>query len=43
MTGSIVEVALAGALLLISHFVPPAPGNRARIVARTGEGAYMGL
>ncbi|MFN8721213.1 MAG: NnrU family protein [Rhodospirillales bacterium] len=43
MTGSIVEVALAGALLLLSHFVPPAPGNRARIVARTGEGAYMGL
>jgi uncharacterized membrane protein len=43
MFGSVVEVALAGAVLLLTHFVPSAPGNRARIVGRTGEGAYMGV
>ncbi len=43
MSGSVVEVALAGALLLLTHFVPSAPGYRARIVGRIGQGAYMGL
>lgn len=43
MSGSVAEVALAGLVLLLTHFVPSAPGNRARIVGRIGAGAYMGL
>jgi uncharacterized membrane protein len=42
MFGSVWEIALAGATLLVSHFVPAAPAVRPHLVARLDEGGYMG-
>lgn len=43
MTGSIAEVALAGLFLLATHFGVSSTGLRGALVARLGEGPYLGL
>lgn len=43
MTGSLWELALASVYLLGTHFTLPRAAIRGRIVAKIGEGPYMGL
>lgn len=43
MTGSIVHVAAAGLVLLLSHFGVSSTPLRAALIARMGEGPYRGL
>ena len=43
MTGSLWELALASLYLLGTHFALPRAAIRGRIVAKIGEGPYMGL
>lgn len=43
MTGTLTELAVAVALLIVSHFAISSTGLRARLIAKLGEKSYLGL